>query len=86
MSNLSFDAETIRVMRRASSQAISRTGVTAQSDREAIARFVLMACKDGVLCPECLAAFAALRFQSFRSPNAIFTAISPDNPLLPPSY
>jgi hypothetical protein len=86
MSNLSFDAETIRVMRRAYSQAISRTGVTAQSDREAIARFVMMACKDGVLCPECLAAFAALRFQSFRSPDAMYKTVSLDNPLLPPSY
>lgn len=71
MTDLYFSAEQIRVMRDATHRAISKLSAFDEAHRDAVARYVILAFKAGINCPEHLAEAAVKRFLALNAGNVL---------------
>ena len=69
--DLPYSAEQVRVMRMATTEALSQLDATSETDKEAVARYVIMAFKMGIKCPRHLTQAAVRRFEAVRAGDAL---------------
>ena len=71
MTNLYFSAEEIRVLRIATSKAVSKLAAVGDADRDGVARCVILVFRAGINCPEHLAEAAVRRFLVLNAGNVL---------------